>query len=97
MESYKKTTNNSKIRQADEIDTLTLNNQFKCREQQQIDFTIETDEVENINSETSTEKVGNKINIYQNKSKIPNREKRRLNNCITEKYLQNDKHIEKRK
>ena len=34
--------------------------------------------------------------IYQNKSKITNRENKRPNNCITEKYLQNDKHIEKR-
>ena len=50
-----------------------------------------------INTQTSLEKVGNKINIYQNKSKIPNRNNRRPNHCITEKYLQNDKHIEKRK
>ena len=41
--------------------------------------------------------MGNKINIYLNKSKIPNRENRKPNNCITEKYLQNDKHIDKRK
>ena len=91
-----KTKNNSKIHQADEINTLTVNNQFKCLEQQQIDITIETDEAENMNTEISTEKVGNKINMHQNKSKIPNRENRRPNNCITEKYLQNDKHIEKR-
>ena len=37
------------------------------------------------------------INIYQNKSKIQNRENRRSNNCINEKYLQNGKHVEKRK
>ena len=43
------------------------------------------------------EKVGNKINIYQNKSKIPNRKNRRPNNCISEKYLENDKYREKRK
>ena len=42
-------------------------------------------------------KAENKINVHQNKSKIPNREKRRPNNCITEKYLQNDKHKKKRK
>ena len=47
--------------------------------------------------QTSTEKVGNKINIYQNKSKILNCDSGRPNNCITEKYLENDKHIEKRK
>ena len=41
-----KTKNNSKIRQADEIDTSTLNNQFKCLEKHEIDFTIETDEAE---------------------------------------------------
>ena len=78
--------NNWKIRQADEIDTLSLNNQFKCLEQQQIDFSIETDDAENINTETSTEKAENKI-VYQNKIKIANRENRRPNNCITEKYL----------
>ena len=49
-----KTKNNSKIGQADEIDTLTLNNQFKCLEQQQTDFTIEKDEAESINTVTST-------------------------------------------
>ena len=54
-----KTKSNSKIHQADEIDTLTLNNQFKCFEKQHIDFTIERDEAENINTETSTEKTGN--------------------------------------
>ena len=73
-----------------------MNNQFKCLEQQQIDMTIETDEAENINTEISTEKVGNKINMHQNKRKIPNRENRRPNNCVTEKYLQNDKHIDRR-
>ena len=50
-----------------------------------------------IETQTSTEKVGNKINISQNKSRIPNGNNRRPNNCITEKYLQNDKHVEKRK
>ena len=55
---------NSKIRHADEIDTLTLNNQFKCLEQLHIDFAIETYETQNINTQTSTEKVGSKINIY---------------------------------
>ena len=54
---------NSKIRHADEIDTLTLNNQFKCLEQLHIDFAIETYETQNINTQ-STEKVGSKINIY---------------------------------
>ena len=63
-----------------------MNNQFKCLEQQQIDFSIETDDAENINTETSTEKAENKI-VYQNKIKIANRENRRPNNCITEKYL----------
>ena len=53
--------------------------------------------MENINAETSTEKAGIKINIFQNKSKIPHSENRRPTNCITEKYLQNDKNREKRK
>lgn len=88
---------NSKIRQPDEIDTLTLNNQFKYSEQQQMNFTKEINEAENINTETNTEKAGNKINVYQNKVKIQNRESRRPNKCITEKYLQNDRQIEERK
>lgn len=88
-----KTKSNSKIHQADEIDTLTLNNQFKCFEKQHIDFTIERDEAENINTETSTEKTGNKIIIYQNKIKIPNGENGWPSNCITEKYWQYDNHI----
>ena len=92
-----KTKNNSKIRQPDEIDTLTLNNQFKYSEQQQMNFTKEINEAENINTETNTEKAGNKINVYQNKVKIQNRESRRPNKCITEKYLQNDRQIEERK
>ena len=50
-----------------------------------------------IYQDTSTGKVGNKIKIYQSKSKIPNRDNRRPNNCVTEKYQQNDKHVEKRK
>ena len=58
---------NRKIHEADEINTLTLNNQFKCLEQKQIDFTIEKGEVENINTETSTEKAGIKINISKQK------------------------------
>ena len=87
-----KSKNNSKIRHADEIYIFTLNNQFKCLEQQQIDLTIaEANAAKNNNIETNTEKVGNKINIYQNKSKIPYRK------YITEKLLQNDKHIEKGK
>ena len=48
-------------------------------------------------TQKSTEKAGNKINIYQKKSKIPNHGNRRPSNWITEKYLQNDEHIEKRK
>ena len=80
-----KTKSNSNIRQLDEIDTLALNNQFKCSEQQQMNFTKEINEAENINTETNTEKAGNKINVYQNKDKIPNRESRRPNKCITEK------------
>ena len=88
-----KTKSNSKIHQADEIDTLTLNNQFKSFEKQHIDFTIERDEAENINTETSTEKTGNKIIIYQNKIKIPNGENGWPSNCITEKYWQYDNHI----
>ena len=88
---------NKKIHEADEINTLTLNNQSKCLEQKQIDFTIEKGEVENINTETSTEKAGIKINVFQNKSKIPHCENRRPTNCITEKYLQNNKNREKRK
>ena len=51
-----KTKNNSKIHQADEIDTLTLNNQFRYLEQQQIDFTTEIDEAENINTEQAQKK-----------------------------------------
>ena len=88
---------NKKIHEADEINTLTLNNQSKCLEQKQIDFTIEKGEVENINAETSTEKAGIKINRFQNKSKFPHSENRRPTNCITEKYSQNDKNREKRK
>ena len=60
LESCKsKKTIKEKIRQADEIDALTLNNQFKCSEQQQTDFTLERDNAENVNTETSTEKAGN--------------------------------------
>ena len=50
-----------------------------------MNFTKEINEAENINTETNTEKAGNKINVYQNKDKIPNRESRRPNKCITEK------------
>ena len=92
-----KTKNNLKILEANKIDALTMNNQSKCIEQQQIDFTSETDEAENINTEKDTEKARNKINIYQNKTKILNRENRRPNNCIIEKSLQKEKHLEKRK
>ena len=91
-----KTKNNSKIRQTDEIETLTLNNQFECLEQH-VDFTIERDEAVNRNTKTSTEKAGNKINIYQNKNKIPSRENRRPNNCVTGTYLQNVKNRKYRK
>ena len=49
-----------------------------------------------IKTQTSTEISENKINIYQNKSKIPNRDNIRPIKFITEKYLQNDKHVEKR-
>lgn len=38
---------------ADEIDTLRLTNQYKYLEQQQIDFTIVTNGLENINTETN--------------------------------------------
>ena len=56
--------NNSKIRHADEIYIFTLNNQFKCLEQQQIDLTIaEANAAKNNNIETNTEKIENKI-IY---------------------------------
>ena len=50
-----KTKYNLKIHQSDKIDTLTLNNQFKCLDTQQIDFTIETNDAENINTKTNTE------------------------------------------
>lgn len=42
-----------KICHADEIDTLRLTNQYKYLEQQQIDFTIVTNGLENINTETN--------------------------------------------
>ena len=74
------------MNQAYEVDTLTLNNQFKCLVQQRTRITIETNEVENINAETNTEKVGDKINVYQNKNKIPNGENIRPNSCITKNY-----------
>ena len=51
----------------------------------------------NINTQTTTEKTGNKINIYQNKSKIPNCKNRRPNHCISEKYFENDKKREKKR
>ena len=50
-----KTKYNLKIHQSDKIDTLTLNNQFKCLDTQQIDFTIEINDAENINTKTNTE------------------------------------------
>lgn len=56
-----KTKSNSKFHQADEIDTLILNNQFQCIKIQQIDFTIEINDPENINTKRNTGKVGNKI------------------------------------
>ena len=49
----------------------------------------------------STQKLAQKKqgskSIFQNKSKIPHCENRRPTNCITEKYLQNNKNREKRK
>lgn len=56
-----KTKSNSKFHQADEIDTLIMNNQFQCIKIQQIDFTIEINDPENINTKRNTGKVGNKI------------------------------------
>ena len=56
-----KTKSNSKFHQAYEIGTLTLNNQFQSIETQQIDFTIEINDTENINTKRNTRKVGNKI------------------------------------
>ena len=50
-----KTKYNLKIHQSDKIDTLTLNNQFKCLDTQQIDFTIEINDAENINTKANTE------------------------------------------
>ena len=50
-----------------------------------------------IYQDTNNHWESRKQNKYQNKSKIPNCKNRRPNNCITEKYLENDKYREKRK
>ena len=60
-------------------------------------FHYRTDDGENVNTKSNRDKVGNKINICQNKSKIPNCENRRQNNFLTEKYLQNDKILKEEK
>ena len=49
-----------------------------------------------IHQDTNKHRNIRKQNKYQNKSKIPNRDNIRPIKFITEKYLQNDKHVEKR-
>ena len=46
---------------------------------------------------TNRQRKSEKQNKYQNKSKAQNHESKRSNNCITEKYLQNDNHRKKKK
>ena len=50
--------------------------------------------LQKIYQDTNKCRKSRKQNTYQNKSQIPNGDNRWPSNCITEEYLQNDKHVE---
>ena len=61
---------NKKIHEADEINTLTLNNQSKCLEQKQIDFTIEKVKWKISTQKLAQKKQGSKSIYFKTKVKF---------------------------